>query len=70
MCHGWCPGRGPADAPAAVPAGVPAGVPLNAGELQPSDVVSSDPIFLTVYLDVVYTAYIGWTVYTYYIYCI
>ena len=45
-CPGWCPGRGPAHVPAAVPAGVPAGVPLNAGELQPSDVVSSDPKFL------------------------
>ena len=41
-CPGWCPGRGPAH----VPAAVPAGVPLNAGELQPSDVVSSDPKFL------------------------
>ena len=45
-CPGWCPGHGPAHVPAAVPAGVPAGVPLNAGELQPSDVVSSDPKFL------------------------
>ena len=44
--RGGLSGRGPADVPAVVPAGVLAGVPLNAGELQPSDVVSSDPKFL------------------------
>ena len=44
--RGGLPGRGLADVPAAVPAGVLAGVPLNAGELQPSDVLSSDPKFL------------------------
>ena len=46
-CPDCCPGRGFTDVPAGGPAGVPAeAVPLNAGELQPSDVVYSDPKIL------------------------